>query len=38
MAELPWGISDTENLDPVLAQEILDRDHYGLDLVKQRIT
>jgi len=38
MSELPWGVLDAENLDPAKAQETLDRDHYGLDIVKQRIT
>ena len=35
--ELPWGnmSSDSENLKTVM--EILDRDHYGIDLVKKRI-
>ena len=35
--ELPWGnmSDDAENLKTVM--EILDRDHYGIDLVKKRI-
>ena len=37
IADLPWNISQDENLDPAKAEEILDRDHYGLDLIKQRI-
>lgn len=37
ISDLPWGINDEENLDPKVAQEVLDRDHYGLDLVKNRI-
>lgn len=37
IAELPWGKSDEENLDPGNAQTILDEDHYGLEKVKQRI-
>lgn len=37
IAELPWGMSEEENLDPENAQSILDEDHYGLKKVKQRI-
>ena len=37
MADLPWGKYEPENLDPQKAQEILDKDHYGLESVKQRI-
>lgn len=37
MLELPWGIYSEDNYDMHHAQEILDRDHYGLDKVKQRI-
>ncbi len=34
---LPWEFSDEENLDTQKAKEILDRDHYGLEKVKERI-
>jgi len=37
MLELPWGIYSEDDYDMRHAQEILDRDHYGLDKVKQRI-
>ena len=35
--ELPWGKSDPERLNIVRARKILDRDHYGLEKVKERI-
>ena len=35
--ELPWGIYTEDNYDMAHAQEVLDRDHYGLDKVKERI-
>jgi ATP-dependent Lon protease len=34
---LPWNISSDDNLDIKHAREILDRDHYDLDKVKDRI-
>jgi ATP-dependent Lon protease len=34
---LPWGITSQDNYDLKRARKILDRDHYGLDDVKQRI-
>ena len=34
---LPWQTVDTEKLDLVAAQAILDEDHYGLEKVKERI-
>ena len=34
--ELPWKKSSKERLDLKRAQRILDRDHYGLDKVKER--
>ncbi len=34
---LPWDVESEEKLDLVAAQEILDRDHYGLEKVKERI-
>ena len=37
MLELPWGIYSDDNYDMSHAKEILDRDHYGLDKVKERI-
>ena len=35
--ELPWNTETKDNLDLVHARRILDRDHYGLDRVKDRI-
>src|SRR5690554_541822 len=35
--ELPWGKLDTEKLDLKRARRILDKDHYGLEKVKERI-
>ena len=35
--ELPWGIYSDDNYDMQHAKEVLDRDHYGLDKVKERI-
>ena len=37
MLELPWGIYSEDNYDMSHAQDILNRDHFGLDKVKQRI-
>jgi ATP-dependent Lon protease len=37
MTELPWGIYSADNLDLKHAREILDRDHDGLEDVKDRI-
>ena len=37
ISDLPWNSSQEENLDPAKAEEVLDRDHYGLDQIKQRI-
>lgn len=37
LLELPWGIYSTDNFDMPHAQEVLNRDHYGLDKVKERI-
>ncbi len=34
---MPWDITTDENNDIKLAKEILERDHYGLDKVKERI-
>ncbi len=35
--ELPWGVRDEDRIDVSLAQKILERDHYGLEKVKERI-
>lgn len=35
--ELPWNVTTKERLDVNGARKILDRDHFGLDTVKQRI-
>ncbi|MGV7107523.1 endopeptidase La [Flavobacterium sp. U410] len=37
MLELPWSEFTKDNFDLKRAQRILDRDHYGLEEVKQRI-
>ena len=37
MLDLPWGEYSEDNLDLRHAREILDRDHYGLDQIKDRI-
>ena len=37
MLDLPWGIYSDDNYDMTHAQEVLNRDHFGLDKVKQRI-
>jgi ATP-dependent Lon protease len=34
---LPWGIDSPDKLDLKHARRVLDRDHYGLDDVKERI-
>jgi ATP-dependent Lon protease len=34
---LPWSITTTDNLDLGHARDVLDRDHYGLKEVKERI-
>jgi len=38
MCELPWSKKSKDKLDAAHAQKILDRDHYGLEKVKERIT
>ena len=38
LISVPWGKSSDEVLDPVLAREVLDKDHAGLEDVKDRIT
>ncbi len=37
LTQLPWGILTEDRLDIPEARQILDRDHYGLDDVKERI-
>jgi ATP-dependent Lon protease len=37
LLSLPWGIKDKVKVDIKKAAEILDRDHYGLEKVKERI-
>ena len=37
IAELPWAKLSTEEVDLEKARAVLDRDHYGLDKVKQRL-
>jgi len=37
LLSLPWGIYTDDNYDMTHAQEVLNRDHYGLDKVKERI-
>ena len=37
LTALPWGIYTPDRFDLIRARRILDRDHYGLDDVKERI-
>lgn len=37
LTDLPWKKKSKDNFDLKRAQEILDRDHFGLDKVKERI-
>jgi len=39
MVELPWNINEKklDNIDIVAAKKVLDKDHFGLDKVKERI-
>ena len=37
LTSLPWGVFSEDNYDLSKAKKILDRDHYGLDDVKERI-
>ncbi|WP_185865755.1 endopeptidase La [Blattabacterium cuenoti] len=37
MIDLPWGRYSKDSFDLEYAQKILDRDHYGLEKVKERI-
>jgi ATP-dependent Lon protease len=38
LVSVPWSKRSEEKLDPVHAREVLDRDHAGLEDVKERIT
>ncbi len=38
LVAVPWSKQSDEVLDPVLAREVLDKDHAGLEDVKDRIT
>ena len=37
LTKLPYGVSSEDNFDIQKAKDILDKGHYGLDEVKQRI-
>ena len=37
MVDLPWGNTTRDNLNLKNAQRVLDRDHYGLQKIKERI-
>lgn len=37
MVALPWGVYTQDNLDLKRAQRVLDKDHYGMEKVKERI-
>lgn len=37
LLDLPWNEFTKDNFDLTRAQKVLDKDHYGLDKVKQRI-
>ena len=37
MMSLPWGTYTTDNLSMTNAEKVLNRDHYGLEKVKERI-
>lgn len=37
LLKLPWGKMDEENYEIEHAEKVLDRDHYGLEKVKERI-
>lgn len=37
LIDLPWGLYTTDDLDLKKAKRTLDRDHYGMEEVKQRI-
>ncbi len=37
LTELPWGDFTSDNFDLTKAQKVLDKDHYGLEKIKERI-
>ena len=37
LTNIPWGITTEENFDITAARRVLDRDHYGMDEVKETI-
>lgn len=37
LADMPWNVSKSGEIDLTKAKEILDEDHYGLDKIKKRI-
>ncbi|MCW3128247.1 MAG: ATP-dependent protease La [Bacteroidetes bacterium] len=37
LLDLPWGIYTTDSFDLKKTKQILDKDHYGIDKVKERI-
>ncbi len=37
ITQLPWGVESDDNLDLAHARKVLDRDHFGLNDVKDRI-
>ena len=37
LTNIPWGVSTTENFNITSARRVLDRDHYGMDEVKETI-
>ena len=37
LLSMPWGKEDKSKIDITKAKEVLDKDHYGLDKVKERI-
>src|SRR5436189_1672047 len=37
LVTLPWNVLTTEKIDIIKAREVLDRDHYDLEKVKERI-
>ncbi len=37
MAAIPWSVRTDDNLDLAVAREVLDRDHHGLEEIKERI-
>ena len=37
MLDLPWGVYDTSDIDIKKARKVLDRDHFGMQEVKERL-